>query len=782
MISPTFLDTETTGFHGIAVLLQAAIGEEEPQLWCPWTETVHNSLEWMRHYFLNKDGVVGFNLAFDWFHIQKLYNILILAEKRIGKHEFPEEHINSIADLEKEAVFGDCFKPYNALDLMLYSSKNEYQALMNRKDIYIRRLPYRLAELVVMELNQRIVLKDVYFAKKADPTRRWQIVDIKNDLGEVIPDLVDVVLRFAPSRSLKALAIDAGLQQAGDRLVFDDVALNKRLMSNEDGWAPFAKAPFKKKDGKLAYPSSKDWYGRWPDFLKEHIQHWAYNYEARTYAAADIEDTRGLYYHFGEPELGDDDSILACMIGSVRWRGFSIDREKIKQQLKETEVELSKYKFSFNSPTACRKILEQHMSEDMKKLIDSTSKTILEDVAKWKIEDVCDKCFGDGCASCNKTGRVSTGEEHPSAKDAKMILAARSLDKRRGDLNKLFLTERFHPDFIVIGAKSSRMSGAGGLNAQGINSSPQIRSCFTLADENEILSGGDFDAFEVTIADGTYNDPALRQDLLNDHKIHAVFGQYLFDMTYEEVMATKNLPADKSAYALGKRGIFALFYGGNEDTLVRKCGVTLEKAREAYAMFAKKYPVMGLGRQKVIDAHTCVVQEKGIGSKVVWREPDEYVESMFGFKRFFTLENQICRVLFDLANDPPKEWKDEKAILVRRDRNQTVVGATRSALFGAAFNIMSANIRAALNHKIQSTGATPTKSLQKRLWDLQPEGEHRWLVRNMQVHDELLNVSTEEMLPEIKIVLQDFHEHFRMYIPLLNITWLERMSSWSNTH
>jgi DNA polymerase I-like protein with 3'-5' exonuclease and polymerase domains len=155
---------------------------------------------------------------------------------------------------------------------------------------------------------------------------------------------------------------------------------------------------------------------------------------------------------------------------------------------------------------------------------------------------------------------------------------------------------------------------------------------------------------------------------------------------------------------------------------------------------------------------------------------------MFGFKRFFTLENQICRVLFDLANDPPKEWKSEKTALVRRDRNQTTVGATRSALFGAAFNIMSANIRAALNHKIQSTGATPTKNLQRRLWELQPEGEHPWLVRNMQVHDELLNVSTEEMLPEIRLKIKDFLEHYRRYIPLLNITWLDRMTSWSNTH
>ena len=45
-------------------------------------------------------------------------------------------------------------------------------------------------------------------------------------------------------------------------------------------------------------------------------------------------------------------------------------------------------------------------------------------------------------------------------------------------------------------------------------------------------------------------------------------------------------------------------------------------------------------------------QPGGIGSKVEWHEPADFVESMLGFRRYFTLENRICKTLFDLADDP----------------------------------------------------------------------------------------------------------------------------------
>lgn len=781
-----FIDTEGTGFHGVTVLIQTAKDDGKVNLFCPWTETIQDSIDFIEDNMLDPDGVVGFNWSFDQFHLQKLHSILCLAKKRLGPFEFMEDHIEAIAEMEPEARNGKCIRPYKVLDLMLHARKGPFQSLMNRKDIRIRSVPYVLAEQVREELNSKIVLPNVYFMRKADPTVRWQIVDKLNSKGEVVPDLVDIVLKFAPSASLKALAIATGVR-TGSRALFDDIMLDKEFMSNELGWAPYATAPHKIKDVWVR-PSPKNWYGRWPQWVHKHIDHWVYNYDARIYAEADVDDTRGLYNYFGQPELGDIDSELAAMVGSVRWCGFALNRPALQEQLDQATKDLAEYQFAFNSAPACRRLLNSVTTTDEQAIIADTSATTLQALSKWEIEEVCDTCFGMGtigeadCPTCKGKGTVGNGERHAVAPIADKIIKARGISKMKGDLTKLLITDRFHPDFNVIGTKSSRMSGTGGLNAQGINANPKVRDAFTLADEGEELDGGDFESFEVTILDAEYNDPNLRADLLSGKKIHAVMAQDLFDKTYEEVNATKGLDGEDDLYARGKRSIFALAYGGDEGTLARKSGVSEEKAAEGYWKFTKRYPGLGEGRVRVSGEHTCLEQKEG-GGRVIWKDPKEYVESMLGFKRYFTLEYQICKALFTIAENPPKTWDIKTANkVIRRDKFQTPLGATRTALFAAAFNIMSAVIRAALNHKIQSPGAVITKTLQKRLWDLQPCGVSEWKVRTMQVHDELLLVRIPELADKCKQIVDDFLVEYRKVVPLLDIDWKIKMKSWENTH
>jgi len=774
-----FIDTEGTGFHGITVLLQGAKNDGNVELFCPWTETIQDSIDWVEDYMLDPEGVVGFNWSFDQFHIQKLFNILQLAKEELGPWEFMEDHINAIAELEPRARYGQCIRPHKVLDLMLHARKGRFQSLMNRKDIRIRAVPYMLAEKVVAELNDKIILPDIYFAKKKDPTQRWKIMDRLNSKGEVIPDLVDIVLKFAPSGSLKTLAIATGVR-SGERAYFEDITVGDQFMSNEPGWAPYASAPIQLKNKQWKRPSPVDWYGRWPQWIHKHIQHWAFNVDARIYAAADVDDTRGLYRFFDKPELGDVDSELAAMVGSVRWRGFNIDRKQLQTLLDETNKALEGYKFSFNSSKVCKRLLSAKLTEAEQILLPDTSSETLSAMVEWKEETVCNDCFGSGCEKCNDKGTISGTERHPVATVAKQILAARKLDKKRQDLNKLLMTDMFHADFNVIGAKSNRMSGAGGLNAQGINADPRIRAAFTMANEGEVLDGGDFNSFEVTILDAEYNDEQLHADLLSGHKIHAVMAQGLYDMSYEDVLATAGTDDDK--YFFGKRGIFALAYGGNESTLARKCHVSVEKALEGYHRFVSRYPGLGAGRQKVTSEHTCLVQPR-TGGKIEWCPPAEYVESMLGFKRYFTLEYEICHALYSIGENPPDDWNINKSTaIIRREKTQSPLGATRTALFAAAFNITSSVVRAAMNHKIQSPGAQITKELQKRIWDLQPIGINDWKVRPMQVHDEILVVRSPELEQDIKNIVDQFLVEYRNIVPLLGIDWKTHMTSWANTH
>ena len=68
---------------------------------------------------------------------------------------------------------------------MLHARKGPYQSTMNRDDILIKRVPTALAWELCEELNKRIVLNNVYFARKQDIHKRWEVDDIKDELSKI---------------------------------------------------------------------------------------------------------------------------------------------------------------------------------------------------------------------------------------------------------------------------------------------------------------------------------------------------------------------------------------------------------------------------------------------------------------------------------------------------------------------------------------------------------------------------------------------------------------------
>jgi hypothetical protein len=760
-----FLDTETCGLTGPAVLLQYDEGHGV-ELYDLWLNPIRETLELIER--LTTKTVVGFNLAFDWFQLQKIYTMFLLHDP----DWIPADHIDDIAEREAEARDGPCIKPVGCCDIMLHAKKGPYQTLMDREDVIIKRVPTALAWMLAAELDKRLELKDVYFARKSDPKRRWVVRDIHDDLGNLNPDLKNLVLEFAPSSALKALAQDALGLEAENVLIFKQT--EPPPPPEELGYAPFCTALGKR----------GDWRGTWPNIIRAHISHWAFNKVARRYAADDVIYTSKLYEHFGSPPPNDDDSILACMVGSVRWKGLAIDVEALKS-LRDTAVKhLSSTEWNFNSPDVCVRYLESALSptERVVMLKDgrlSTGKIILESIAKWRQETVCDKCLGAGCPEC-EDGLIKSDEPHQAAERAQAIIDYRKASKEIELYDKLLAAGRFHVSLKVIGALSGRMSGADGLNPQGINHAKKVRACFPLAWPGMQLGGGDFDGFEVTIADAVYQDLALRQDLLLGKKIHALFGTCLFaPMTYEEILATAKLEGDKNKYSRSKNGVFAMLYGGEAATLVSRVGVTEAAANEAYQRWIGKYKQWGEARRKTFDKFCSMRQPNGLGSKVEWHSPADYCESLFGFKRYFTLENRICKILFDLAEDPPKEWLKVKVKVVRRDREQTACGATRSALFGSAFRIQAGNMRAAANHEIQSTGAQATKRVQVAVWAHQPVGVSSWRVIPMNVHDEIMCPCSPDVVDAVHGTVNREVECLRKHIPLIKMEWMQNLKTWA---
>jgi hypothetical protein len=779
-MNPIFLDTETLGLHGPIVLYQYAVGDGPINLWSVWREPIDATLGLIEAHTNHEGGIVGFNLSYDWFHICQLYTTLLLLKERVGGNEFPIDFVEDYVACEPEARLGPCLKPTHCLDLMLHARKGPYQNTMNRKDIRIKRVPTQLAWELADELDRRIQLKDVYFARHADPTKRWSVRDVFDDFGILIPHLKDVVLSFAPSSALKALAHDAlGIKKI-DILQFKDVDPPSYRRVVEYGYAPFAKGvPERNAEGKLNRT--------WPIWLDGDVSHWSFNSLARKYAEDDVVYTRGLYEHFDAPGMDDIDSILACMVGAVRWRGFAIDVPGLAALRDDAIKRLQQVKFNYNSGEVCRRYLCQVMTADEQLVLRhkdkiTTKAPILEEVARWTKSDVCEGCLGMGCDTCGNSGLIESNEPHEAAGRAQEILDARHAKKEVELYDKLIAAGRFHASFDVIGARSSRMSGSGGdLNPQGIKHSGEVRACFPLADRGLSLCGGDLSGSQIAIADAVFQDPDLHAQLMTGKKLYGIFGEFLFPgESYDDILATKGLPNEQDHYDRSKKGVLAMLFGGEEYTLQTRVGISEAGAADAWHNWCNRYKEWARKRQEYVDMFCSMRQPGGIGTKVEWNEPADFIEALFGFRRYFTLENEICRSLFNLAEKPPSTWTKLKVKVTRRDREQTVTGAVRSALFAAAFALQAQNMRAAANHVIQSPEAIIVKTLQTRIWDLQPVGIGSWQVQPMNIHDELQVPAIPELKSRIHEIVDEYIAEVTEDIPLMAIEWKDNTESWAD--
>jgi len=403
--------------------------------------------------------------------------------------------------------------------------------------------------------------------------------------------------------------------------------------------------------------------------------------------------------------------------------------------------------------------------------------------------ELCVRCLGEGvendgksCPRCTGLGFLLMGPTNASVR-ADLILKIKTAAKEVELYKKLLHAGRFHASFKVIGTLSSRMAGGDGLNAQGIKGSDEVRAAFPLKWEGMQLCGGDFDGFEVTLADAVFKDAKLREDLLSGKSIHVLMAKEIYpEKTEAQIKASKGFKdgGDIDMYTRGKQAVFAQLYGGDHNTVNKKLSIPLKVAETACDNFQKKYPGMKNARKKVEEMFSALEQHGEIGTgKITYKEPAQYIETFLGFRRYFTLENMIAKQLFDLAHDVPKAWRRLDYKVVRRDREQTPAGAMSSALYAAAFQIQASNIRAANNHLIQSPGAMITKDLQRAIWDLQPCGVGEWIVAPLNIHDEVLSVTKPEYIDRVAEIVIEVVESYRDRVPLIGMKWVKNMSNWA---
>lgn len=721
-----YFDSETCGFTGPMVLLQYAQDDGPIQIHHVWNEPIKKTLSLLE--WLCSDDLCAFNIGFDWFHVVKLYNVLrVFYDNGYTGLPYP----NSFAQIEEQNPSQYCLKPQNPIDLMLVARKGKYQHLMKRRPIYIRKVPTAVAYELIAELEHLEFPEGCFIKGKPE----WKVNEHKDNQGKVDPTLVNLQLDFKPSTSLNALAeIILGENKA-------DWPIPDSIKPTELEWWPYGQHGDRP----------------WLKVIDRWITMWEQP-QALYYAERDVDLTRRLHLEgFSDAEPNDTDSVLACAIAAARWRGYHINKDKVRS-LKEKYIPDTR--LAPTAPSAVSRVLETKLSAAEKLIVQDTSEATLESLERNSSPEVAEFCTN--------------------------VLTARRAKNRVTLLDKLLQANNYHPNFKVIGTKSNRQSGGadegdsktGSINPQGIPQG-EIRDCFEMAYPGEKVFGGDAVSYEITILDAVFPDPNLHQELSSGKKFHAVMGEIWYNLSYDDMMHRDN----KDKYNKTKGADFAYIYGAQESKLADVLGQTEDQVSESMSRFQSRFPGVYEERERRALQFCSMRQPGGIGTKVEWHEPEDYAESILGFRRYFTIENNVCRFLFKLANKLPdsisKNPDLKKTRVVRNPERgaQTIVGAVQSALYAAAFNIQASNMRAACNHYIQSPGGEICKEFQRALWDEQPVGVSNFRIRVYNVHDELLSVTDGTV--DTFAVRDKVINYYRQYIPLLQWEWAE-MNSWGD--
>lgn len=786
-----FIDTESCGLYGVPVLLQYAVGNGPISLVDLWKTPVQQMVDLIAEFCDN--CVLAHNINFDWQMLQKWYGMCVLAKSKYGVGcKMANLPIEEVVQIEFESRLGDCLKPRAAVDTMILAAKGgDQSSLMAAKPIYVRRVPLEFAQFLADELTARTQLPWILFARKVqNPGAQWVVADRVDDEGRKDLRFADVCLKFKPSNGLKDL----------HRYLFDSKAVNfQDIMPDEfpvgEGFCPYVVPLMISCDSNWNYTNLKgEVTGKlWPGLIKDHIEFWRTNKPARKYASYDIDMLRDLYQHFGSPE-NDSDGILACQIASVRLSGFSLDRDSLLEQRVISQNFVKNAPINVNSPKQVKEYIAEAL-DPMEQLIvaKGCNAETLEKIAKeFTLEDAEDCECEDPrfCKRCGGSGIVGPGPMEV-ANRANLVESVRKHKKRIDLFNKLLLAKRAYPNFRAVGTKSGRLSGTDGLNFQGIDSSAVVRKMFTLSDPGEVLSGGDYDGQEVAIAGTTMNDDQLLDDMRRGKKIHGLFAAELFETTYEDIIAGSKTDPHPTRYARGKSAVFLTIYGGTYQTMALKAGVDVDVAEKAFTAFVAKYPGVGHTKKLINDRFSAI--DRTAEGKMVYKEPStKFIESIFGFRRYFNTEFKMQKMVFDLCNDlfdhqsknsfVNKIQNDQRKILrdTKNQREQTMSGALASALIGAAYSVGNGVIRASNNHLIQSAGRTITVGLQQRLWDLQPVGIHPFMLKPMSIHDEVAVVSIESMVESVSDVVRKTLDDQCEIVPLLMMDWGRYLKSWGD--
>jgi DNA polymerase I-like protein with 3'-5' exonuclease and polymerase domains len=153
-------------------------------------------------------------------------------------------------------------------------------------------------------------------------------------------------------------------------------------------------------------------------------------------------------------------------------------------------------------------------------------------------------------------------------------------------------TGRIHVELHSLGTNTARVSSGGGpykLNQQNLPHDSITRGCFTAEEGNMFLSC-DFSGQESCLTASVSKDKKMSDILNNNGDLHSEVARSCWPEILGKLSDKEVKELYKDLRQSAKNVEFAIFYGGNDDTLVKNKGFSKEQANSIYNNFMNSFP------------------------------------------------------------------------------------------------------------------------------------------------------------------------------------------------
>ena len=152
-------------------------------------------------------------------------------------------------------------------------------------------------------------------------------------------------------------------------------------------------------------------------------------------------------------------------------------------------------------------------------------------------------------------------------------------------------TRRVHAELHSIGTDTGRISSGGGpykVNILNLPRDAETRSCFT-AEKGNLWASADYTGQESAITASTSADPVMIKILEEGGDLHSEVAKACWPDILGNLSDSEIKKQHKDLRQLAKAVEFAIFYGGDDNTLVHNSGFKPEEAKRIYNSFMERF-------------------------------------------------------------------------------------------------------------------------------------------------------------------------------------------------